>query len=132
MAEDKKNFLTSLPGILTGIAAIITAFTTCSNVRTGDGGNIKPDPNVPPLTQSIAMSKEDNKPDAQSLDPGTSIPSTRQEVSPPVSIFNLTAVIDDPDGFTRVRSMKSSTSQVVATINENERFYTYQQNDNWW
>jgi hypothetical protein len=28
--------------------------------------------------------------------------------------FNLPAVIDDPDGFTYVRSMKSSASQIVA------------------
>jgi len=46
--------------------------------------------------------------------------------------FNWTAVIDDPDGYTNVRSMKSSSSEIVTKVYKNEEFYTYKQNGNWW
>lgn len=47
-------------------------------------------------------------------------------------IFRLSAVIDDPDGFTLVRSQRSASSQVVARVNQGEPFYTYTQDGNWW
>jgi gas vesicle protein len=160
MAEDNKNFLTSLPGILTGIAAVIGAVTTLLVALNSNK------PNQPAVAPS-------NKPPAQQADPATNrtTPATQQPgaetaTSPsrqsaessqntvtqtirPVRIagerlalqphvlqtlraFNLTAVIDDPDGYTNVRSMKSSSSQIVATIKKNEQFYTYHQNENWW
>lgn len=46
--------------------------------------------------------------------------------------FNLEAVIDDPDGFTNVRSQADRQGQIVAKIQKNEIFYTYDQDKNWW
>ena len=48
------------------------------------------------------------------------------------SLFALRAVIDDPDGYTNVRSMKSSSSDIVTKVYKGEEFYTYVQDGNWW
>lgn len=50
----------------------------------------------------------------------------------PQDIFRLVAVIDDPDGFTLVRSQKSASSQVVTRVEHGEPFFTYTQDGNWW
>lgn len=50
----------------------------------------------------------------------------------PTSLFDLHAVIDDPDGYTNVRSSKSTYSDIVTKIYEGEEFYTYVQKGNWW
>jgi uncharacterized protein YgiM (DUF1202 family) len=166
MAEDNKNFLTSLPGILTGIAAVITAVVTLwvtINSNKPDHTTVDPKAPVPQNSQQAELPKDTTKPatqppgqgsgtDAQSgnqpvqpseesaspakplILPGKLIPLNPLLVRPlaVIPLYNLTAVINDPDGFTNVRSMKSSTSEIVAIIRENERFYTYKQNDNWW
>jgi uncharacterized membrane protein YgcG len=46
--------------------------------------------------------------------------------------FSLSAVIDDPDGYTNVRSMKSASSDIVTKVYQGEEFYTYVQDGNWW
>jgi hypothetical protein len=171
MAEDNKNFLTSLPGILTGIAAVITAVATLWVTINSN----KPDPTAidPKKTgqqssqQQAGASADSAKPSEQQPSgenatvPGTGTQPGSQQVQPSTdgasraprlidpgklttlkpllvkplavsSLYNLTAVIDDPDGFTNVRSMKSSTSPIVTRIKENEKFHTYKQDDNWW
>jgi hypothetical protein len=47
-------------------------------------------------------------------------------------IFKLRAVIDDPDGYTNVRSGKSGSSSVVAIVRSGEEFVTFQQAGDWW
>jgi|GEM_PF-1269753 len=161
MAEDNKNFMTSLPGILTGIAAVITAVATLwvtINSNKPDHTTVDPKTTVTQNGQQTGVPNDTTKPatqpgrDAQSgnqpvqpsrdstsqarplIDPGK-LPALKPLPLKPLiipSIYNLTAVIDDPDGFTNVRSKKSSTSQIVAKIRENERFYTYKQNESWW
>ncbi|MGZ8337726.1 MAG: YARHG domain-containing protein [Allosphingosinicella sp.] len=51
---------------------------------------------------------------------------------PATALFTEAAVIDDPDGFTNVRSGPSATFPVVARINQGEVFTTYPQNGEWW
>ena len=46
--------------------------------------------------------------------------------------FDLKAVIEDPDGFTHVRSIESKEGVIVTTIYEGEVFNTYTQNINRW
>jgi len=46
--------------------------------------------------------------------------------------FTLRAVIDDPDGYTNLRSQKSAKSQIVARVMRGEEFFTYHQQGNWW
>jgi hypothetical protein len=47
-------------------------------------------------------------------------------------MFTLRAVIDDPDGYTNVRRLKSASSEIVTKVFEGEVFYTYEQEGNWW
>lgn len=46
--------------------------------------------------------------------------------------FDELAFIDDPDGYTNVRSQKNSKSQIVTRIVQGEQFFTYRQDGNWW
>ncbi|UYY87729.1 MULTISPECIES: SH3 domain-containing protein [Alcaligenes] len=46
--------------------------------------------------------------------------------------FTSRAVIDDPDGYTNMRSQKNVKSQIVARVVQGEEFFTYMQNGNWW
>lgn len=46
--------------------------------------------------------------------------------------FTLRAVIDDPDGYTNIRSQKNAKSQITARVVRGEQFYTYMQDGNWW
>ncbi|HEY5744134.1 MAG TPA: TIR domain-containing protein [Terrimicrobiaceae bacterium] len=67
--------------------------------------------------------------------PGENRPQTepqKMSSSGPEDVFVLAAVIDDPDGYTNVRSMRSASSQIVARVDQGERFYTYAQDGNWW
>ncbi len=120
MAAEQKAFWTSMPGILTGLATVVTAITGLYLAISGDGRNGQ-DGQVPAVPTVPAP----GKPDADQ-----SLPS---HLSPrPQDIFRLAAVIDDPDGFTLIRSQKSASSQVVAKVDQGEPFYTYTQDGNWW
>ncbi len=45
--------------------------------------------------------------------------------------YILRAQIDDPDGYTNVRSLPSSNGQVIDIVYEGEQFTTYHQSSNW-
>jgi len=51
---------------------------------------------------------------------------------PATAQFIQAAVIDDPDGFTNVRSGPAATFPVVARIDQGEVFTTYPQAGEWW
>lgn len=46
--------------------------------------------------------------------------------------YGLRAEIDDPDGFTNVRSLPSINGQIIDTVRKGEIFYTHYQKSNWW
>lgn len=120
MAEEQKAFWTSMPGILTGLATVVTAITGLYLAISGDSRPAQ-DGQVPAVPTVPASGKPA---------PDQSLPS---HLSPrPQDIFRLAAVIDDPDGFTLIRSQKSASSQVVARVEQGETFYTYTQDGNWW
>lgn len=50
----------------------------------------------------------------------------------PAEAFTLAAMIDDPDGFTNIRSGKSTTAAIVGKVLEGEKFLTYEQPGQWW
>ena len=118
----------------------------------------KPDPNAPPNEPSkrliiaiaailllISLSivgylsfrtpaKEIVNPKPPLVTPGTITPKP-PPVIPHVEqdpLFSIRAVIEDPDGYTNVRSMKSASSEIVTKVFEGEVFYTYTQEGNWW
>lgn len=79
------------------------------------------DPKVAPATQTPL----DTHP-AKKNTPGIR-PETKQERQ-----FILKAIIDDPDGYTNVRRLKSASSDIVTKVYDREQFYTYVQDGNWW
>lgn len=62
-------------------------------------------------------------------DKGTADPSSAPA---PAEAFTLAAVIDDPDGFTNIRSGQSTKAAIVGKILEGEKFLTYKQPGQWW
>lgn len=120
MAEEQKGFWTSMPGILTGLATVLTAITGLYLAISGGGQNGQ-DGQLPAVPTVPAP----GKPSAEKPLPSHLSPR-------PQDIFRLSAVIDDPDGFTFVRSQRSASSQVVARVEQGEPFYTYTQDGNWW
>ncbi|HMO74279.1 MAG TPA: YARHG domain-containing protein [Sphingopyxis sp.] len=65
----------------------------------------------------------------QTVAPGTAAGS---EQAGPTEAFVLAAVINDPDGFTNIRSGPSAQSEIVGKVLEGEKFLTYQQDGSWW
>ena len=120
MADEQKGFWTSMPGILTGLATVLTAITGLYLAISGGGQNGQ-DGQVPAVPTVSAP----GKPSADKPLPSHLSPRSQD-------IFRLAAVIDDPDGFTFVRSQRSASSQVVARVNQGEPFFTYTQDGNWW
>lgn len=68
----------------------------------------------------------------------TAAPATGSNEAPAVSngqpaeAFTLAAVIDDPDGFTNIRSGGSTKAAIVGKVLEGEKFLTYEQPGPWW
>jgi hypothetical protein len=52
--------------------------------------------------------------------------------SPATARFTQAAVIDDPDGYTNVRSGPSASFPIVARVDQGEVFTTYSQPGEWW
>ena len=50
----------------------------------------------------------------------------------PAEAFTLAAVIEDPDGFTNIRSGASTKAAIVGKVLEGEKFLTYKQPGQWW
>jgi len=50
----------------------------------------------------------------------------------PAEQFTLAAVIDDPNGYTNVRSGPSTVAPNIARVSAGERFTTYEQGGDWW
>ena len=120
MAEEQKGFWTSMPGILTGLATVLTAITGLYMAMSGDARNGQDDQVLP----APAVSKPEKAKSEPEL--------PRNMSQRPQDIFRLAAVIDDLDGFTNLRSQKSASSAVVARVNRGEQFFTYPQEGSWW
>ncbi|HEX8525968.1 TIR domain-containing protein [Allosphingosinicella sp.] len=59
-------------------------------------------------------------------------PMRRAPERPPASVFTHRATIDDPDGYTNVRSGPTAQAPIVARVEEGEIFMTYPQPGGWW
>jgi hypothetical protein len=127
--ETPKSFWTSLPGILTGITGIVSALTALYIAVFGGNRG----PASEPARSAVVATTADKSAAAPTQSPAATdmtakTPPARDTADP----FVLAAVIDDPDGFTNVRSSRSASSAVVARVNRNEQFSTYRQDGEWW
>ena len=69
------------------------------------------------------VAEQDSSPDA---------PVAAETPRPSTALFTQAAVIDDPDGFTNVRSGPSASFPIVARVNRGDVFTTYPQVGDWW
>ena len=120
--ETTKGFWTSLPGILTGITGIVSALTALYIAVFGGNRG----PGTEPARSAVVAATADKS--AATTEVTAKTPPARDTAD----AFVLAAVIDDPDGFTNVRSSRSASSAVVARVNRNEQFSTYRQDGEWW
>lgn len=60
------------------------------------------------------------------------VTNDKRESSKFKDVFVLTAIVDDPNGYTNVRRKQSVSSEIVSKVNQGEKFYTYRQDGNWW
>lgn len=118
LSENKPpSFWTTLPGVLTGAAGLVTALTGLYVAVVGESSApVQPDPERRDQVQPAP-------------EPSPPAPTPQPAVASP---FRLPAVIDDPDGYTNVRSRASADAQIVARVQAGERFLTYRQDGNWW
>ena len=59
-------------------------------------------------------------------------PSPTQAPQPTTALFTKAAMINDPDGYTNVRSGPAATFPVIDRVNAGEIFTTYPQTAQWW
>jgi len=123
MSEDAKNFWTSLPGILTGLAAVVTSVT---GLFLAINGGLKPAEEKAPVAAigPAPVHKSVRVPSAQSAGLAAAPLDT--------GIYVLPAVIDDADGFTNVRAGRGPKTDIVAVVKSDEQFRTYKQDTKWW
>lgn len=103
-----------LPWALLGLAVIAVALLAWKLLQPGA------EPATAPTPAQIAAGP------VNEAAPGTS------SAPPPSEAFTLAAVIDDPDGFTNIRSGQSTKAAIVGKVLEGEKFLTYKQPGQWW
>lgn len=127
MSDEQKGFWHSLPGVLTGVAAVLTAATGLYLAVSGKGTAVPSDP-VKPMPSHGAASAAPGPQPAASATPRASA----KTVAMADDRFVMPARINDPDGFTNVRDARSATGRVVARVLNGETFSTYPQDGPWW
>ena len=133
-----------MPGIFTGLAALVSAITGLYIAVKSDGAVGKAGqgegaasavsavvvPSAPAPTQAPATPPAPTQPSLQASAP-VLVPA-RPLHRLPSALFNQKAVIADRDGFTFVRAARSADSAVIARVNQGEVFETFQQAGQWW
>lgn len=118
--DNQQSFLTSLPGILTGLAALVTAaaggYGILSKSREGQSKDVAAQEAVPLQPKAVAAQEEDP------VAPGKTAGKK----------FNLVARIKDVDGYVNVREDKSKDSLSKAKLLSNQTVHTHRQPGNWW
>ncbi|MGN7928904.1 YARHG domain-containing protein [Sphingopyxis sp. 22461] len=104
-----------LPWALLGLAVIAVALLAWKLLQ----------PPAAPEATVVAASAETNAAPAPA-DEAKAVPSE------PAEAFTLAAVIDDPEGFTNIRSGQSAKTAIVGKVLEGEKFLTYKQAGQWW
>lgn len=113
MAENSSGFWSTLPGVLTGIAALITSvggiYFAVNRTQT-------------PAAQTVPAANTSQPARLTGAEP---VAEAQREAE-------LRATVVDPDGWTNMRSGPSQASDVVARVDEGEIFWTRPQDGKWW
>lgn len=124
MAEGKPGFWSTLPGILTGLAALVASMTGLYAVFNRPPAAPAAPHAEPPQTAGLS-----EMPAAQTADARHAATHPRQVAA---GDGEVRATVVDPDGSTNVRAGPSSESAVVAKISEGEIFWTRPRDGHWW
>jgi len=121
MADGKPGFWSTLPGILTGLAALVASMTGLFAVfnRAPSAPAVQPASGPVPAPAALA--------DAPA--PAVHHPATTP--TPPAHA-EVRATVVDPDGWTNLRAGPSASSAIVARVNEGEVFWTRPRDGLWW
>jgi hypothetical protein len=99
---------------------------------------------IDPSSSPIASSTQQSPSEVNLLSPIASSPTQQSpnEIEPPSPIASsltqqspneVEAVIDDPDGYTNIRSGQGTQHSIIVRVNEGEVFYVIpQQSKDWW
>lgn len=132
MTDESKSFWTSLPGVLTGVAAVVTSVTGLFIAINGG------------MPKSDAAGHREERPAVASIGPAPAPVVAPDHAVRPVAvsvaalpgasadIYTLDAVVDDVDGFTNVRAARSPKSEILVVVKRDEQFRTYKQDARWW
>lgn len=129
-----KSFWTSLPGILAGIATILTSVTGL--VIAFKGGEHSPPAPLKAATAVMSAEPTAAGPSAATVVLASAAMPVPQDETTAGNDSNdpyvLTAVIEDKDGFSNVRAGRSAKSELLAVVKKDEPFSTYRQDTQWW
>jgi hypothetical protein len=117
MDERRHGFWSTLPGILTGMAALITAATGGYLAYNRTPGNSA----APQASPSQAAAPAEPAP-AALAEPRPANPAPAE----------VRATVVDPDGWTNLRSGPSTSAAIVGRLNEGEIFWTKPRHAVWW
>ena len=109
-----------LPWALLGLAAVAVALLAWKLMQ--------PAPAAPDAAPAVAAASEAEAESPSASPTAEAVP----ESSAPAEAFTLAAVIDDPDGFTNIRSGRGTRHAIIGKVLEGETFLTYQQPGAWW
>ena len=113
MADDRPGFWSTLPGILTGLAAVITSL---SGVYFGY---------LKPREAAVATA-------APAQPPRNEATPTAAPSAAPANGAEVRATVIDPDGWTNLRTGPSTGAAVVVRVREGEVFWTRPSDGQWW
>ena len=101
-----------LPWALLGVAVLALALLAWKLLQPPVGGDAAADPAAAAVAAGDAA-------------PAATVPTAHEA-------FTLAAVIDDPDGFTNIRSEPGTAAAIVGKVLKDETFLTYDQPGSWW
>jgi uncharacterized protein YgiM (DUF1202 family) len=137
-SEQKR--LTIPIGLLILTIGLVLSFSSSPELNSSNGsvnsvntdGNPAESPSPEPTQTTTSPISSSNSSVSQ-----TSEPTPTSTLNPTPTNFSsnpdeVRAVIEDPDGYTNIRSGQGTQFSIIARVDEGEVFYTIPQQDDWW
>jgi uncharacterized protein YgiM (DUF1202 family) len=127
-------------GLLILTIGLVLSFSTSSELdgSNSSGSTVNADRNLAEISSPELTRTPDSPAPSSNSDVNlTPEPTPTPTSSPVASDFSsrsdeVQAVIEDPDGYTNVRSGQGTQFSIIARIDEGEVFYTIPQQGDWW
>ena len=132
VSSEQKKFTIPIGLLVLTIGLVLYFDPSLDSVSPGSSSGVpltsEPTP-TPTLSSPVSNSSEE----ISAAEP-TPTPALSPSASETFPISNeVDATIDDPDGYTNIRSGQGTQYSIIARVNEGEVFYTIpQQSNDWW